>query len=71
MAKDNTTDVASSIGLYLRVAFKVLVGRPEGKAPLTRPKRKLEDNIVDWIQQAQSGFRWWAFMNTVMNIRIP
>jgi hypothetical protein len=62
--------------------FTVLVGRPEGKRPLGRPRRRWEDNIkmnlremgineANWIQLAQDRVQWWACMNTVMNLRIP
>jgi hypothetical protein len=61
---------------------RVLVGRPEGKIPLGRPRRRWEDNIkmdlreigidgANWIQLAQDRVRWRACMNTVMNLRIP
>jgi hypothetical protein len=60
----------------------VLVGRPEGKRPLGRPRRRWEDNIKmdlretrigvsNWIQLAQDRVQWWACMNTVMNLRVP
>jgi hypothetical protein len=57
-----------------------LVGRPEGKRLLGRPRRRWEDNIKmdlreigidgeNWIQLAQDRVRWWACMNMVMNLR--
>jgi hypothetical protein len=60
----------------------ILVGRPEGRRPLGRPRRRWEDNInmdlreigfgdVDWIHWAQDRDRWRALVNTVMNLRIP
>jgi hypothetical protein len=63
-------------------AYNILVGRPEGRTPLGRPRRKWEDNIkmdireigfgdVDWIHLAQDRDRWRALVNTVMNLRVP
>jgi hypothetical protein len=65
----------------VRGAYNILVGRPEGR-PLGRPWRRWEDNIkmdlreigfgdVDWIHWAQDRDKWWALMNTVMNLRVP
>jgi hypothetical protein len=61
---------------------RVLVWKPEGKIPLRRPRRRLEDNIkmdfqemgcggMDWIELAQNRDRCRALVNAVMNIRIP
>jgi hypothetical protein len=66
----------------VRGAYNILVGRPEGRRPLGRPRRKWEDNImidlreigfgdVDWIYWAQNRGRWRALVNTVMNLRFP
>jgi hypothetical protein len=61
----------------VRGAHKILVGRPEGKRPLGRPRRRWEDNIkmdlgdMDWIHWAQDRDRWRALVNTVINLRIP
>jgi len=64
-----------------RVVYTVLVGKPEGKRPHGRPRRRWEDNIkmdvqevgyggMDWIDVAQNRDRWWAVVNAVMNLRI-
>jgi hypothetical protein len=65
-----------------RSVYRVLVGRPEGKRPLERPRRRWEDNIkmdfreigidgASWIQLAQDWIQWRACVNTVMNLRVP
>jgi hypothetical protein len=62
-----------------RNVYRVLMGKPEGKRPLGRPKRRWEDGIrmdlreigwgtVDWIQLAQDRDRWWALVNMVMKL---
>ena len=63
-----------------RGAYKVLVGKPEGKRPLGRPRRRWVDNIgmdlqevgcgyVDWIGLAQDRDRWRTLVSAVMNLR--
>jgi hypothetical protein len=65
-----------------RNAYRLLVGKPEGKRPLGRPKPKWVDDIrmdlgemgcgsVDWIGLAQDKDRWRALVNAVTNIRVP
>jgi hypothetical protein len=65
----------------MRNAHKMLVGKPEGKRPLGKPRRRWEDNIrmdlseigwegVDWIHLPQDTDQWWALVNTVMNLRV-
>jgi hypothetical protein len=64
-----------------RKVYKVLVGKPEGKRPLGRPRHRWEDGIrmdlreiglggVDWIRLAQDGYRWRAVVSAVMNLRV-
>jgi hypothetical protein len=65
-----------------RGVYSVLVGRPEGKRPLGRPRRRWEDNIemelteiridgTNWIRLAEDRVRWWAFVKTEMNLLVP
>jgi hypothetical protein len=55
--------------------MKGLVGKPEGKRPLGRPRRRWVDNIkmdgVDWIDMAQDRNQWRALVNTVLKLRVP
>jgi hypothetical protein len=66
----------------MRNAYKILVGKPEGKRPLGRIRHRWKDNIkmnlreigfggVDWIHMAQKRDRWRAPLSTVMNLRVP
>jgi hypothetical protein len=66
----------------VRNAYKILVGIPEGKRSLGRPRRRWEDNIrmdlmeirwerVDWMHLVQDMDRWRAVVNTVMNLQVP
>jgi hypothetical protein len=65
-----------------RRIYRVLVGRLEGKRPLGSPRRRWEDNIklelreigfdgANWILLAHDSVQWWAFVNTVINLRDP
>jgi hypothetical protein len=63
-----------------RNVYKLLAGKPEGKRPLGRPRRRFLDNIqkdlvdiglrdLDWIGLAQERYRWRAMVNSIMNLR--
>jgi hypothetical protein len=65
-----------------RGAYRDLVGKPEGRRPLGRPRRRWEDNIkmdlrevgwggIDWINLAQDRDRWQALLDMVMNLWVP
>jgi hypothetical protein len=66
----------------VRGAHNILVGWPEWRRPLGRPRRRWKDNIkmdlretgfgdVEWIHLAQDRDKWWALVNTVMNLWVP
>jgi hypothetical protein len=65
-----------------RNAYRILVGKPEGKRPLGRPRRRWVDNIkidlreidwggMDWNDLAEDKDRWRAFISTAINLRVP
>jgi hypothetical protein len=65
-----------------RNLYRLLVGKPEGKRPLGRPRRRWIDNIkmdlleiglnvVYWIRLAQDRYRWRALVNSVINLQVP
>jgi hypothetical protein len=66
----------------MRNAYRMLVGKLEGKRPLGRPKSRWVDNIkidfrdiggdgVDWIDMTQDRNQWRALVNTVLNLQVP
>jgi hypothetical protein len=74
--------VGRTCGIHGKGVYRVLVGRPEGKRPLERPRHRWENNIKmdlreigingsNWIQLAQDRVQRWAFVNTIMNLRVP
>ena len=65
-----------------RGVYRVLVGKPEGRRPLGKPRRRWEDNIrmdlrevgcgcVDWMELAQNRDMWCALVSAAMNLRVP
>jgi hypothetical protein len=66
----------------MRNAYKILIGKPEGKRPLARPRCRWEDYIrvghteigwkgVDWMHMPYNRDQWWALTNTAMKFQVP
>jgi hypothetical protein len=73
---------ACSTNVEMRNAYRILVGKPEGRRPLGRRRPRWVDNIkmdlrekgwdgIDWIDLAQDRDHWIVLVNTVMNLRVP
>ena len=84
VGSDHTLSLSVNLSNYqlMRGVYSVLVGKPEGRRPLGRPRRGWEDNIrmdlrevgcgcVDWVELAQDRDRWRALVSAVMNFRAP
>jgi hypothetical protein len=82
VAEDEMGGPCSTNGEEKKNAYRLLVGKPEGKRPLGRPRRRWVKNIrmdlvevgwgdVDWIGLAQDRNRWRALVNSVLNLRAP
>jgi hypothetical protein len=80
--KEDEMGRACSTNGRKRNAYMILVGKPEGKRPLGRPRRRWVDNIkidlreigwdgMDWIDLTQGRDQWRALVNTVMKVRVP
>jgi len=74
--------MGGACGAYGAGVYRVPGGKPEGRRPLGRPRRRWEDNIKmdlqevgggsgDQMKLAQDRDRWWALVSTVMNLRVP
>jgi hypothetical protein len=80
--KEDEMGRVCSTNVENRKAYRILVGKPDGKRPLGRPRRRWVNNIkmdlreidwdgFDWIDLAQARDQWRALVNTVMDLRVP
>jgi hypothetical protein len=80
--KENEMGRACSTNGAKMNAYRILMGMPERKRLLGRPRRRWVNNIniylreigwddMDWIDLAENTDQWWVFVNTVMNLRVP
>jgi hypothetical protein len=82
--EDNVEKIAGHVAHMgeVRGVYRVLVGRPEWKRPLERPKRRWKDNIktdlreigihgAKWIRLAENRVQWRGFVKTVTNLQVP
>jgi hypothetical protein len=78
--KEDEMEKACSTNGEKSNAYRILVGKQDGKRPLGRPRCRWVDNIkwilerwdgMDWIDLAQNRDQWWALVNTVMNLWVP
>ena len=82
MKKNEMGGACSTYGGERRGLYRVLVGKPEEKRPLGRPRHRWEYNIkmdlqevgcgsMDWIELAQDRDRWWVLVNVVIKLWVP
>jgi hypothetical protein len=80
--KKNEIDGACSTNWEKRNIYKILVGKPDGKRSLERPRRRWVNNInidrreirwdgVNWIDMVQDRDQWRALVNTILHLRVP
>jgi len=80
--KIEKNEMGGACGAYGGGVYRVLVGKPEGKGTLGRPRRRWEDNIKMDLQEVEGGCgdsmelaqdrdRWRALVSTVLNFRVP